>query len=73
MRKIVLGFGLLIGLLLLSFSCSSTSQKAKDIYIKLREIVPYFEKDSIKYIDIKKVTNFIKNNNLDLETLRTDK
>ncbi|MCD4791874.1 MAG: aromatic amino acid ammonia-lyase [Bacteroidales bacterium] len=48
------------------------SQKAKDVYIRLRKIVPYFEEDNIKYNDIKNVINFIKNNELNLKTLKTN-
>ena len=48
------------------------SQKAKDVYIRLRKIVPYFEEDNIKYNDIKNVISFIKNNELNLKTLKTN-
>lgn len=48
------------------------SDKAKEVYTAGREIVPYFEKDSVKYEDIHNVTQYIKESYLNLETLRTE-
>ncbi len=41
---------------------NSFSKKTIEFYNKIRKIVPTFVNDSIKYNDIKNITNFIKNN-----------
>ena len=42
------------------------SDKTKELYNSIRNIVPYFEDDTIKYEQIKEVTNFVKESEIEL-------